>query len=418
MRLACLALLAAPFPALAEPRIAAVDDAVADVIGTETPGLAVLVTREGQVIHMAGYGLADIDSETPVTPDSIFDLASVSKQMTAMAAHLQMIDGLHTPETAVGDLLPAFADDLNADRPIVVLDLIHHLSGLTDYLSGDLDYGADTTNADVVDWLAAAERDADPGTQFSYSNSGYLTLGTLVAVAEGAPSLADVLETRLWGPLGMTDTNLILPVDEAAAVTGYDGTEGRFTEVSDPNISEGDGNVFSSIADLAKYEAWLDENGMLPDFRPVFRNGSTDDGTPIDDDGAGYGYGWFLAEMDGADYAYHSGSWTGTSTYYQRNLTTGISVILLANGESSDLDALALDVEAAADSAAAFHFASFSSFSSMMASRAMTCSCWSTSNFFMSASATSCIELTIRPTSRFITAKDVAKMNGMKNSHA
>jgi len=349
MRLACLALLAAPFPALAEPRIAAVDDAVADVIGTETPGLAVLVTREGQVIHMAGYGLADIDSETPVTPDSIFDLASVSKQMTAMAAHLQMIDGLHTPETAVGDLLPAFADDLNADRPIVVLDLIHHLSGLTDYLSGDLDYGADTTNADVVDWLAAAERDADPGTQFSYSNSGYLTLGTLVAVAEGAPSLADVLETRLWGPLGMTDTNLILPVDEAAAVSGYDGTEGRFTEVSAPNISEGDGNVFSSIADLAKYEAWLDENGMLPDFRPVFRNGSTDDGTPIDDDGAGYGYGWFLAEMDGADYAYHSGSWTGTSTYYQRNLTTGISVILLANGESIDLDVLALDVEAAAD---------------------------------------------------------------------
>lgn len=132
-------------------------------------------------------------------------------------------------------------------------------------------------------------------------------------------------------------------------MSGYAGTDGDFTPAHDPNISEGDGNVFSSIEDLALYEAWLTENGMLPDFRPVFRNGTTDDGAPIDDgdgEGAGYGYGWSLAEMDGSDYAYHSGSWMGTSTYYQRNLTTGVTVILLANGEDIDLDVLALDVEA------------------------------------------------------------------------
>lgn len=335
-------------PALADPQIAAVDAAVADVVGTETPGLAVLVMREGQVVHMAGYGLADIDSETPVTPSSIFDLASVSKQMTALAALMQMTDGLYAPETAIADLMPAFTGDGQADRPITVLDLIHHMSGLTDYLSGDLDYGAETTNAEVVDWLATADRDAEPGTEFAYSNSGYLTLGTLVATAEGEASLATVLERRIWGPLGMTGTNLILPTDDSAAVTGYDGTDGEFEQVSDPNISEGDGNVFSSIADLAKYETWLNDNGMLPDYAPLFRNGTFDDGSPIDDDGSGYGFGWFLAEMDGSDYAYHSGSWTGTSTYYQRNLVTGVTVILLANGESIDLDALALDVEAAA----------------------------------------------------------------------
>lgn len=345
-----LAVMAFATPALAEPQIAAVDDAVAGVVGTETPGLAVLVTREGQVIHMAGYGFADIKAKSPVTPHSIFDLASVSKQMTALAALMQMNDGLYAPETSIGEILPAFADDLQSDRPIAVLDLIHHISGLTDYLSGDLDYGAETTNAEVVDWLATADRDAEPGTEFSYSNSGYLTLGTLIATAEEEPTLANVLESRIWGPLGMTETNLILPTDEAAAVTGYDGTDGDFDKVSDPNISEGDGNVFSTIADLAKYEAWLTENGMLPDLMPVFRNGTFDDGTPIDDgDGAGYGFGWSLAEMDGSDYAYHSGSWTGTSTYYQRNLTTGVTVILLANGESIDLDALALEVEAAAE---------------------------------------------------------------------
>lgn len=349
MRLACLALLAAPVPAFAEPQIAAVDDAVAEVIGTETPGLAVLVTREGEVIHAAGYGLADIDTETPVTPQSLFDLASVSKQMTAMAAHLQMIDGLYAPETAIGEVLPAFADDLSADRPITVDDLIHHLSGLTDYLSGYEEYGAETPNAEVLEWLSTAERDDEPGMTFSYSNSGYLTLGSLVATAEDQASLADVLQARIWGPLGMDDTTLAAPASADRAVKGYAGTDGDFTPAHDPNISEGDGNVFSSIEDLALYEAWLNENGMLPDFRPVFRNGTNDEGTPIDDgDGAGYGYGWSLAEMDGSDYAYHSGSWMGTSTYYQRNLITGVSVILLANGEDIDLDVLALDVEAAA----------------------------------------------------------------------
>lgn len=350
MRLACLALLATPLPAFADPQIAAVDDAVAAVIGSETPGLAVLVTRAGKVIHAAGYGMADLDSETPITPQSLFDLASVSKQMTAMAALLQMMDGLYTPETAIGDILPPFADDLSADRPISVGDLIHHLSGLADYLDGYDDYGPETPNADVIDWLATADRDNDPGITFAYSNSGYLTLGTLVAKAEEQTSLEDVLQSRIWGPLGMESTSLATPANPDDAVSGYAGTDGDFTPAHDPNISEGDGNGFSSIADLALYEVWLAENGMLPDFRPIFRNGSTDDGTPIDDgDGAGYGYGWSLAGMDGSDYAYHSGSWTGTSTYYQRNLTTGVTVILLANGEDISLDTLALDIEAAVD---------------------------------------------------------------------
>lgn len=342
-----LLVAALPAAALAEPRLPVVDEEAEAVVGTETPGLAVLVTRGGEVIHMAGYGFADLAEETPVTPGSIFDLASVSKQMTAVAAILQMNDGLYAAETEIGTILPAFAKDLEADRPLIVLDLVQHVSGLTDYLSGYDDYGAMTPNDEVVDWLAAQERDAAPGTEFSYSNSGYLALGSLVAEAEGKDSLGDVLEERIWGPLGMEMTSLVTPVDEAARVTGYDGTDGDFEEVSDPNISEGDGNVFSTLADLALYEAWLDEVGMLPEMRPLFRNGTLDDGTPIDDDGAGYGFGWEVQSFGEGDYAFHSGSWTGTSTYYLRNLTSGVSVILLANGESISLDALAFRIDEA-----------------------------------------------------------------------
>lgn len=324
---------------------------VENVVGEDTPGLAVLVTRDGEVLHMAGYGYANIETEEPVTPASIFDLASVSKQMTAMVSLLQMNDEIYTAETEIWTVLPDFSDDKTAERPIAVLDLIHHLSGLPDYLSGDLDFDAKTSNREVVEWLSTAERDHDVATEFDYSNSGYLTLGTVVATVEGQGSLEAVLEQRIWSPLEMTSTSLVSPVDAKRAVTGYAGLSGNFEKVIEPTISEGDGNVFSTLEDLGKYEAWLSENGMLPQMHPVFRNGSLDDGTPIDDGaGAGYGFGWFLEEMSGSDYAYHSGSWTGTSTYYQRNLSTGVSVILLANGEDIDLDGLALDIEAFFDS--------------------------------------------------------------------
>lgn len=343
-----LALVLAPSALSAAPVLPDVDAEVAQVVGNETPGLAVLVTRNGEVIHMAGYGLADIESETPVTPRSIFDLASVSKEMTALMAAMQIEEETYTPATPVAEILPDLGDG-ETDRPLTVGDLVHHIGGLPDYLNGSLDYDETTTNDDVIAWLANEPREAEPGEVFSYSNSGYVTLGSVVVASDEANSLADVLTARLWGPLVMEMTSLTGPVDPDLAVTGYDGTDGNFESSHEPTVIEGDGNVFTNLEDLAKYEAALSRGDLLDNMSVLFANGTMADGSPIDDDGQGYGYGWFLEDIEGSDYAMHSGSWMGTSTYFQRNLTTGVSVILLANGESIDLDALALNVEAAAD---------------------------------------------------------------------
>lgn len=342
-----LAALLLPFPALAGPQIAAVDAVVNEVIGGDTPGLAVLVTDAGRVVHMAGYGLADLETGDPVTELSIFDLASVSKEMTALLAAMQMEEGSYGEDTPVADLLSAM-DENDAGRRLTVGDLVHHIGGLPDYLNGTLDYDETTTNADVLDWLAGEDRVAEAGTVFDYSNSGYVTLGSVIMATDGAASLAEVLELRIWGPLGMEETALVEPADAELAVTGYQGTDGAFEAASDATVIEGDGNVFSNLADLAKYEAALAQGDLLDDMPVLFTNGAMADGSAIDDDGQGYGYGWFLEAIEGADYAMHSGSWTGTSTYYQRNLTTGVSVILLANGEDIDLDTLALNIELAA----------------------------------------------------------------------
>ena len=332
-------------PAQAEPILPAIDAIAEAFVGDTTPGLGVVVMKQGKVLHIAGYGFADIDEETPVTPDSIFDLASVSKQMTALAARMQIEEGLYEEGTPVADLLPAFAE-IDSPRPITVGDLIHHLSGLTDYLSWD-DYGADTTNNDVVAWLAEQPLDHDPGTRFDYSNSGYLTLGSVVAAADEAESLRDVLQSRVWDVAGMEDTAVPAPIDPDRRVTGYDGTGGDFSESMDPNIVEGDGNVFSTLNDLAAYEAALWDGSLLDDPAPLYVNGTYDNGQPIaDDSDEGYGYGWSVTKGE-EDYATHTGSWMGTSTLYARNLTTGVTVILLANGEAADLWEVQAEIEAA-----------------------------------------------------------------------
>ena len=331
---------------------AGVDELVEPYLGDEAPGIAVLVTRNGEPIHLKGYGLADIEAGTPIDEHSLFDLASVSKQMTALAALLLIEDGKLALDTPVADLIPAFGLHNGDHRPLVVADLIHHLGGLADYLDGELDYAGDTPDSAVVAWLARMPRLRPPGTAFDYSNSGYVVLGSLVAAADGAADLGEVLRRRVWGPLGMSETGMVTPANPSAVVTGYLGTGGAFEPSAWPNTTQGDGNVFTSIADLARYERALHANSLLSYKAPkrLFANGKTDDGTPIDDgNGAGYGFGWTVETWQGSRYAWHDGSWYGTATAYIRNLDTGVSVIVLSNGEDLDVVTLAFDIEAAVE---------------------------------------------------------------------
>ncbi|WP_237153723.1 serine hydrolase domain-containing protein [Oryzibacter oryziterrae] len=355
--LACLLALSGalvPWRAEASPTIQAVDALAKTVVGKDTPGLAILVMRDGDVLHMKGYGFADLDDETPVDEDTIFDLASMSKNETALAARLLIEDGLLEEDTPVSDILPDFDGQDERYRPITVGDLIHHVAGLPDYLNDDgFDYEDDMDNAAVVSWLAGQPLVRAPGTKFDYSNSGYVTLASVVAAADGKSSLRDVLRNRVWGPLGMTSTNiasLAKDIPESQMVTGYKGSNGKFEENMEPTVVQGDGSVFTNLSDLALYEKALATNELLDEdaTASLFTNGTFDNGQPIDDgEGSGYGYGWSISIWNGNSYASHSGSWMGTATYFQRNLTTGLTVIVLANGEDLDTESLGSQIEAA-----------------------------------------------------------------------
>lgn len=350
LRVALFPCLALATPALAE-RLPEVDALIAPLVGVDAPGIAVLVAQDGEVLHAAGYGLADIEAGTPVTRDTLFDLASVSKQMTALAAALLVAEGALDPKAPVAEVLDVLpVVHAGSRRPIVLDDLVRHTSGLPDYLDDDapgLDFDETTSDADVLAWLAGMPLDAEPGATFAYSNTGYLVLGALVAAVEGAASLDAVLQARVFGPLKMTSTASGAPADPARRAAGYVGIDGDFEPSAWDTSVEGDGSIFTSLADLARYEAALAGGGLIPDalHDTLFADGRFADGRPLaDEDGAGYGWGWSLYDDSGRAVAAHGGSWYGTATYYYRGLETGLSVVVLSNGEDLDAESLAWEI--------------------------------------------------------------------------
>ena len=348
-----LLLLCADPAAAVEQSLPAIDRIVAQSLGQDAPGIAVLVTRAGKVVHMRGYGYANLQDQTAVSADTVFDLASVSKQMTAFGAALLIADGTWTLESEISEVLPDFASD-GVERAITVSDLIHHVAALPDYLSAeDVEFTETSTNAEVVEWLAGMPLTGAPGLRYEYSNSAYLLLARAIAAAADTSDLRSFLNQRVWQPLGMSSTSIATPaasVKRQQIARGYKGEDGEFELSEAPSQVQGDGSVLTTLRDLARYERALVEHRLLDaaHTKMLFENGEFDNGNPIDDgEGNGYGFGWSLGEWDGSRYATHGGSWMGTSTYYLRNLDSGVSVIVLANGEDMDVEALASALEAA-----------------------------------------------------------------------
>ena len=333
--LAAALVLAAP-PAHAAPSERDIDAIVAPVVGVDTPGLAILVAKNGKTLLAKGYGLADIARRTPVTADTAFDLASLSKEMTALIAMRFAKAGRLDLAAPIDRVLPSFKQHDGA-RAITAGDLIHHIAGLPDY--EDL-YEPALTNADVVAWANDQDLDFPPGTDFNYSNTGYVVLASALIRIAGVADFNAILQSEVFAPLGMTHTRA--PEGLAPVATGYTGDDGNFSVSLAPSPITGDGSVFASIGDLARYEDAL-ASGKLADtatLKLLFVNGALDNGDPIDDgDGSGYGFGWVVSG-DGKVVS-HSGSWFGAANFYLRDLPTGISVIVLANDDGFDAEGMA-----------------------------------------------------------------------------
>ncbi|MCW5551974.1 MAG: beta-lactamase family protein [Verrucomicrobiae bacterium] len=343
--------------ALDAQRVAQVETLFRDYSQVNAPGVAVMVIREGKTIFAKGFGLADLQHKTPCTTNTNFRLASVTKQFTAMAVMMLVEKKKLMLDERLTNFFPEFPDPGNQ---ISVRHLLTHTSGLLDY--EDLIPPGTTIpvlDQDVLRLLVAAEarRRTDattgdnrlltsaatyfpPGTQYRYSNSGYALLALIVEVRSGQ-KFAQFLKVNIFDPLKMSNTLAYEEGYGAIPNRAYGHTQRtngwQRTDQSLTSSVLGDGGVYSSLADLFKWDQALYTPKLVsePMLRVAFSSATT-----TDKPGRSYGFGWYLGEYRGLKEVWHSGETIGFRTRIARFPQKKFTVIILANRADAKLEEL------------------------------------------------------------------------------
>jgi CubicO group peptidase (beta-lactamase class C family) len=294
------------------------------------PGASLLILKDGKVLVRESQGFADLEAPRAAAPDTNYRLASVSKQFTAMSIMLLVQDGVLSLDEPVRNWLPSLPP---ATHAVTLRQLLSHRSGVVDYEDFVPDDAPQVRDADVLRILEAQDRTLfEPGSSYQYSNSGFALLALVVerASRKDYPSF---LRERIFEPLGMKST--LARVDEGPAVAnrayGYRLEDGAWVRRDQSSTSAvlGDGGIYSSVDDLAKWDAALYDDRLLEDSlrQELFkRQGATDDPQ------VEYGLGWRLT----GDTAWHSGESMGFRNVLIRDPKRRTTVILLTNRDDPE----------------------------------------------------------------------------------
>jgi CubicO group peptidase (beta-lactamase class C family) len=293
------------------------------------PGLALVVLRAGKIVRADGFGLANVELQVPVKPETIFQSGSVGKQFTATAV-MMLVE-----ERKIGlddSITRYFADAPATWKDITIRELLSHTAGLGDYPK-DFDFRRDRTEDEELKLIESLPLAFPPGTSWEYSNLGYVTLGILIHRVTGE-FYGDFLQHRIFEPLGMHSTRIISEADIVPnRAAGYRLVKGQLKnqEWVAPSINiTADGSLYFSILDLAKWDAALYSDKLLKPaslalmWTPAkLKNGQDNEG--------GYGFGWFIEQRNGHRCVHHDGSWQGFETAIDRYLDDQLTVVALSN---------------------------------------------------------------------------------------
>jgi CubicO group peptidase (beta-lactamase class C family) len=323
----------------------------------DAPGIAVMVRQNGYTTYQRGYGVRDLRSRGPITNMTNFRLASVTKQFTAMAIMLLIHDKNLSYETTLAQIFPDFPE---YGKKITIRNLLNHTSGLPDYedlmeRSGKT-WTADhqISDAEVFKLLQQAKSAKfAPGTSWSYSNSGYVLLGVIVAKISGKP-FEQFLGDRIFTPLKMDHTVAYVKGENSVPERAYGHVRENGKVIprdqSSTSATLGDGGVYSNLEDLAKWDDALTNHTLLiqAEFAPAleaFRlpsgswpKWSSDPGdtSPLEGAPVMYGFGWFLNPYKDQRRMWHYGDTTGFQTAIQRFLDDKLTIVVLSN--RADID--------------------------------------------------------------------------------
>ena len=305
---------------------------------------SVLFSEAGEVVFEQHHGFADVAGTVPLTAYSSFSVASVSKQFTGMAmmllAHRQLL--------SLDDALARYVPELVSYRGVTIRQMLHHTSGLPDYMAlaeRHCDGRTPITAQDVVGLLQHYGPPAGfrPGDAFEYSNTGYALLEAVLMRVSGQ-SYPDFMKREIFDRLGMADSSAFnLSSRECRLqqrVFGCRATLAGFgkRELFDLNFLDGvygDGGIYSSARDLVRWDRGLRDGVLIPArvYQEAYVSGRLNNG-----EATGYGFGW---EIVSADVVEHWGEWQAFSALVRRDLARRTLLVVLSNlAPSSRVDAI------------------------------------------------------------------------------
>jgi CubicO group peptidase (beta-lactamase class C family) len=301
------------------------------------PGLALGIYSRGNIVRAQGYGLANIELNVPVKPESIFQSGSVGKQFAATGIMMLVEEG----KVNLNDSITKYFERApEAWKPIKIKNLLSHTSGLAEYESGPLiKPGApfylrlDFTEDQLFDKVTALPMDFQPGEKWRYTNTNYLLLGMLIRKVTGQ-FYGDFLAERIFKPLGMGSTRIISEEDIVPNRTsGYRLVKGEWKNqewVSPTFNSTADGAMYFNVPDLAKWDGALYTEKLIKksSLDQMWTRFRLNDGKP---NPGNYGFAWSIDEVNGHRIIQHGGAWQGFTTYIARYVDDGVTVVVLTN---------------------------------------------------------------------------------------
>ncbi|MGE0159922.1 MAG: serine hydrolase [Gemmatimonadales bacterium] len=337
---ACLIPLCSCGPDVPEGLSDAIDRAVrAEMESNGVTGVAVGVARGSRVVHRAGYGFADVENRIPVTPETIFNIGSITKQFTA-ALILELVDeGALALDEPITDYLTGYP---GYGPEVTVESLLTHTSGIKNYTTMQRWWetlAVEMPPRRLISVFESEPFDFRPGSRFSYSNSGYIVLGWLAEQVVGQP-YGGMLNERLFVPLELSSTSYC---DDQALVPnrarGYVVQDGEVRHATYVSMSQAyaAGAVCSNVDDLLRWTQLLARGGVLgrDGYRAMTTPATLGDGTQVE-----YGYGMSIGYLEGHHRVGHVGGMLGFSSQIARYDDDDVTIVVLTNTESARASAI------------------------------------------------------------------------------
>jgi CubicO group peptidase (beta-lactamase class C family) len=335
----------ARLPALDAATIQSIDAFVtAELAREKTPGAEVGIYSRGRVLLVKGYGLANVELDVPVKPETVFQSGSVGKQFVSAAIMMLVEEGKISLDDSVTKYFPEAPASW---KPILIKNLLSHTSGLSEYESGDRTgpkgpfyLRLDFTEDELATKIEALPIEWAPGSKWAYRNTNYVLLGIIIHKITGK-RYDEFLAERIFKPLGMTSTRLISERDIIPnRAAGYELDDGQLKNqewVSPTFNSTADGTLYFNVVDLAKWDEALYRTRLLKQasLDRMWTVYPLNDGKP---NPAGYGFAWMMGDQNGHRRIEHGGAWQGFTCRIARYPDDSLTVVVLTNLDAGHAD--------------------------------------------------------------------------------